>query len=152
MSIKQLNFEGKDKVEVAIMRLQEFEPPEGYYLANSGGKDSIVTQDIAEVSKVKFDPHYNVSPIDPPEIHAFLKRYYPQVAWDIHARNFWKVFMTEGPPMRHMRWCCGLIKEAGGLGRIKVTGIDGLNRHGVRTAGYLRLVIIIPEPSSYIPL
>ena len=33
-------FEKRDKVELAIMRLREFEPPEGYYLAFSGGKDS----------------------------------------------------------------------------------------------------------------
>lgn len=29
-----------DKVEIAIQRLKSFEPPEGYYLAFSGGKDS----------------------------------------------------------------------------------------------------------------
>ncbi|GAI66167.1 unnamed protein product, partial [marine sediment metagenome] len=66
MSIKQLNFEGRDKVEVAIMRLQEFEPPEGYYLAFSGGKDSVVIYDLAVKAGVEFDAHYCVSPIDPP--------------------------------------------------------------------------------------
>ena len=30
----------KDKVKIAIERLKSFEPPEGYYLAFSGGKDS----------------------------------------------------------------------------------------------------------------
>lgn len=123
MSIKQLNFEGKDKIEVAIMRLQEFEPAEGYYLAFSGGKDSITVYNLALASGVKFDAHYNVSPIDPPEIYSFIKSYYPDVAWDITARGFWRKFMTEGPPMRHMRWCCELIKEAGGIDRRKVTGI-----------------------------
>jgi len=123
MGITQLNFEGKNKVEVAIIRLREFEPSEGYYLANSGGKDSVVTQDLAELSKVQFDAHYNVSPIDPPEIYTFLKEYYPQVSWDIHAKNFWKRFMTEGPPMRHMRWCCEIIKEKRGDGRTVATGI-----------------------------
>ena len=40
--IGQLNMSGMDKVEAAIKRLQTFEPPEGYYLAFSGGKDSVV--------------------------------------------------------------------------------------------------------------
>lgn len=40
--IHQLNMQGKDKVQVAIDRLKAFEPPEGYYLAFSGGKDSVV--------------------------------------------------------------------------------------------------------------
>ena len=30
----------RDKVQIAIERLRAFEPPEGYYLAFSGGKDS----------------------------------------------------------------------------------------------------------------
>ena len=44
MSIHQLNMYGKDKVETAIDRFRSFEPPEGYYLAFSGGKDSSVQQ------------------------------------------------------------------------------------------------------------
>lgn len=34
----QLNFERKDKIEVAIESIMHFEPPKGYYLAFSGGK------------------------------------------------------------------------------------------------------------------
>lgn len=33
-------FGHEDKVQTAMERLQAFEPPEGYYLAFSGGKDS----------------------------------------------------------------------------------------------------------------
>ena len=58
MGLTQLNFEGYDKVQVAIMRLQQFQPPEGYYLAFSGGKDSVVLYDLAVKSGVKFDAHY----------------------------------------------------------------------------------------------
>lgn len=36
--LTQLNFDGKNMVEIAIERLQAFVPPEGYYLAFSGGK------------------------------------------------------------------------------------------------------------------
>ena len=40
--IDQLNMSGKTKVETAIERIKTFEPPEGYFLAFSGGKDSVV--------------------------------------------------------------------------------------------------------------
>jgi len=123
MGLTQLNFEGKNKVEVAIMRLKEFEPPEGYYLAFSGGKDSVAIYDLAIKAGVQFDAHYNVSPIDPIEIMGFIRSHYEGVIWDKLAKGFWKRFLTEGPPMRHMRWCCKLIKEAGGINRRKVTGI-----------------------------
>lgn len=122
MSIHQLNFDGKDKVEVAIMRLQHYVPPEGYYVAFSGGKDSTVVYDLVKQSGVKHDVHYNVSPIDPPELIRFIRETYPEVNNDRHARGFWKRFLTEGPPMRQARWCCELIKEAGGIGRTKVLG------------------------------
>lgn len=34
-------FNNKNKIDIAIERLQTFVPPEGYYLAFSGGKDSV---------------------------------------------------------------------------------------------------------------
>ena len=47
--IHQLNMYGKDKVQVAIERLQSFEPKEeGYALAFSGGKDSVVVKKLAD--------------------------------------------------------------------------------------------------------
>jgi len=123
MGLMQLNFGGRNKIEVAVDNLKYYEPPEGYYLGFSGGKDSVVIYDLAEKAKVRFDAHYNVSPIDPPEIYHFIKEEYPDVAWDKLARNFWKRMMTESPPMRTSRWCCELIKEAGGIGRIKLLGM-----------------------------
>lgn len=122
MGLTQLNFDGLNKPEAAIHLIREYEPEDGYYLAFSGGKDSVVIYDLVCKSGVKFDAHYNVSPIDPPEIYSFIKEHYPGVAWDVSARSFWKRFLTEGPPMRHMRWCCALIKEAGGIGRYKIVG------------------------------
>lgn len=64
----QLNFQGKDKVQTAIERLKVFEPEEGYYLAFSGGKDSVVVKALADMAEIKYDTHYNVTSIDPPEL------------------------------------------------------------------------------------
>jgi len=121
--IFRTNFDGLNKIEIAIQRLKEYEPPEGYYLGFSGGKDSVVIYDLATKAKVQFDAHYMVSPIDPPEVRKFIREYYPDVINDKPAINFFKRFLTKGPPMRHARWCCEIIKEAGGMGRTKVLGM-----------------------------
>ncbi len=123
MGLQQLNFDGKNKVEVAIERIQQYQPHEDYYLGNSGGKDSRAVDDLARMAGARFKGYYNVSPIDPPEIRQFLKETFPDLIWERHAKGFWQRFMTEGPPMRQMRWCCGLIKEAGGVGRVKILGM-----------------------------
>ena len=46
-----------DKVELAIRRLKGFEPPEGYYVAFSGGKDSQCIYHLCKMAGVKFDAH-----------------------------------------------------------------------------------------------
>lgn len=77
----QLNFNGEDKVQVAIKRLQTFEPPDGYYLAFSGGKDSVCIKALADMAGVKYDAHYNYTTVDPPELVQFVKTF-PDVSMD----------------------------------------------------------------------
>lgn len=123
MGLEQLTLEtGMNKVEVAISLLQAWEPLEGFYFADSGGACSSVTMDIMDLANVKYDAHYCVSPIDPPQIYAFLKEHHPNTQWDYHARGFWKLVDKKGLPMRNRRWCCEVIKEAGGEGRVVVVG------------------------------
>ncbi|KKN37007.1 hypothetical protein LCGC14_0767670 [marine sediment metagenome] len=112
----------QDKIDVAIALLQAWEPPGGFFFADSGGKDSCLTMDLLDKAKSKYDAHYAVSPIDPPQIYDFLKECHPDTQWDIHAKNFWGSVLDKGLPMRNQRWCCQIIKEAGGDGRIVVTG------------------------------
>lgn len=122
----QLTFENKTLDQLAIELIQAYEPLAGYYLGFSGGKDSVVIYDLTKRAGVKADFHYNVSPIDPPEIHQFIKQNYPGVAWDYYARGFFKRVLSEGLPMRPPvghRWCCKFIKEAGGTGRVKILGM-----------------------------
>jgi phosphoadenosine phosphosulfate reductase len=120
----QLTFEGKTIDQLAIELIQAYEPPEGYYLGFSGGKDSVVIYDLTERSGVKFKALYSVSPIDPPQIHQFIKEYYPDVEWDLTAKNFWNVHvMRHGLPTRLARWCCEIIKEGSGNGFVKILGM-----------------------------
>ena len=75
MQYGQLDFEGKTKAEIAIARLQNFEPPDGYYLAFSGGKDSVTILALAKQAGVKFDAHYHYTTCDPPELVQFIRRH-----------------------------------------------------------------------------
>ena len=128
--IHQLNIYGRDKVETAILRLQTYEPPEGYYLCFSGGKDSVVIKALADMAGVKYDAHYSISSVDPPELVRFIKDVHPDVALD-HARDkdgnivtMWNLIPKHTmPPTRVVRYCCEHLKEHGGKGRLKVTGV-----------------------------
>ncbi len=113
-----------DRAKIAIARLQEFEPPEGYYLAFSGGKDSIVIYDLAVKSGVKFDAHYNLTTVDPPELVQFIKREYPNVEIHRPEKSMWQLIVKNGmPPTRLARYCCRILKEGGGTNRVVVTGV-----------------------------
>ena len=61
-----------DKVQASIERIKAFEPQDGYFLAYSGGKDSTVLLELARRAGVKFDVHYSVTTVDPPELVRFV--------------------------------------------------------------------------------
>ena len=119
-----------DKVEIAIQRLQSFEPPEGYWVAFSGGKDSQCVYHLCKLAGVKFDAHYTVTSVDPPELVRFIKSNYPDVSFDIpHDADgkpitMWSLIASHTlPPTRKVRYCCASLKEPGGADRFVVTGV-----------------------------
>jgi len=120
----QLTLGGKSPVDRSIAIIREFEPPEGYYLAFSGGKDSVVLYDLTVRAKVRFDAHYNMTTVDPPELTRFIKREYPDVSWEVPSLNFFQMVLVRGTlPTRRMRWCCRAFKEVGGVGRVVLVGL-----------------------------
>lgn len=124
MLIEYTLFGDIDKVQVAIERLRTFEPPEGYYLAFSGGKDSITIYRLAEMAGVKFDAHFNLTSIDPPEVVRFIREYYPTVVRHVPPITMWRLILKHKcPPLRQRRYCCEELKERGGDGRFILTGI-----------------------------
>ena len=142
----QMTMDGqiKDKVEIAVQRLRSFEPPDGYYVAFSGGKDSQCVYHLYKMAGVKFDAHYAVTSVDPPELVRFIKTNYPDVAFerqhypDGKPITMWSLIAEHTlPPTRKVRYCCASLKEPGGAGRIVVTGVrwaESANRastHGV---------------------
>lgn len=113
-----------EKVAASIDRLQSFCPPEGYYLAFSGGKDSVVLYRLAEMAGVKFDAHFNLTSVDPPEVIAFTKKYFPAVSLDKPEKSMWKLIEAHLIlPLRRTRFCCEHLKERGGTGRCVLTGV-----------------------------
>ena len=153
--IEETLFGRVDKVQKAIDRLKAFEPSEGYYVAFSGGKDSQCVYHLCQLAGVKFDAHYAVTSIDPPELVRFIRQNYPNVKFEI---NYWndnkpEHYFSDGrpkpitmwsliadhtiPPSRSIRYCCSSLKETKGNGRVCVTGVrwaESQNRkmlHGV---------------------
>lgn len=113
-----------NKADLAIERLRAFEPDEGYWLAFSGGKDSQVIYHLALEAGVKFEPHFSVTTVDPPELLRFIRREYPEVVWDRPRYTMYQLIDRAGrPPDRLIRYCCRELKEDKGVGRVVVTGV-----------------------------
>jgi phosphoadenosine phosphosulfate reductase len=119
------------KEKDAIARLKAFEPKDGepYYLCYSGGKDSDVIRILAQLAGIRHEIHHNLTTVDAPETIQYIKsipdvmidkaRYEdgtPKTMWNLIPRK-------KLPPTRLMRWCCAELKEGGGKGRLKITGV-----------------------------
>ena len=128
--LQQIQLNGKTKLETTLDRIRMFEPEEGYYLAFSGGKDSQCIYELAKMAGVKFDAHYSVTSVDPPELVQFIKKNYPDVIFEIpHDKNgkpvtMWTLIRENAmPPTRIIRYCCRVLKESSGKGRVTMTGV-----------------------------
>lgn len=125
-----MNSELIQKEKDAIERLKAFEPiDDSYYLCYSGGKDSDVIRILAQLAGVRHEIHHNLTTVDAPETVAYIKsipgviiekaRYdngTPKTMWNLIPKK-------KMPPTRIVRWCCAELKEVGGKGRLKITGV-----------------------------
>lgn len=116
---------GTDKVKNSIELLKYFEPKDKpYYLAFSGGKDSIVIHELARMSGVKFQAHYNHTTVDHPEVVRFIRTEYPQCVRHYPKETMWDLIIRKGtPPTRLIRYCCTELKEGGGAGEFVILGV-----------------------------
>lgn len=126
-----------DKVQIAIQRIKDFEfkalqmSPDGYYVCDSGGKDSSVIKKLVEMSGVKYDVHHNLTTLDHPETVYFIHREKDRyirggVNYTIHYPNILLedlVMKKKMLPTRLVRYCCEELKEHGGEGRFVILGV-----------------------------
>lgn len=141
----------QEKVQKSIERLKAFENvamrhaddgQKGYYLAFSGGKDSVAVKALADLAGVPYDAHYRLTSVDPPELVRFIKDKHPDVHIDIPRYEtgpdegkqitMWNLIQKKKyPPTRLARYCCEFLKEDGGDGRMCITGVrwaESVNR------------------------
>lgn len=118
-----------EKERIAIERLKAFEPDEPYHLCYSGGKDSDVIRILAQLANVKHELHHNLTSVDAPETVRYVKSI-PDMHIDIpHDKDgnrvsMWSLIVKNGiPPTRLIRYCCSKLKEKGGEGKLKITGV-----------------------------
>jgi len=117
-------FEVIDKEKKAIERLKAFEPTDGYYLAFSGGKDSLCIYYLAIKAEVKFQAHYNHTTVDPPELIYFIRENFPDVIFSYPTETMWQLIVRKKiPPTRIARYCCSALKETNGKGKTVITGV-----------------------------
>lgn len=131
-----------EKEKRAIQYLKMFEPEsEPYYLCYSGGKDSDCIRILAELAGVKHDINHNLTTVDAPETVRYI-RTIPNVIIHRPELSMWQLIVKKKmPPTRLARYCCEELKEKGGKGRIKVTGVrwdESQNRK--ENGGFVKII------------
>lgn len=116
------------KEKTAIEIIQKYAPPEGYHVAFSGGKDSIVVYDLVKRTKVKHQAYFAMTTVDPPELLKFIRLFYPEVQWLKPKLSMYQLIIKRGLPIRSRpgkggRFCCSELKEYAGKGQLIITGI-----------------------------
>ena len=139
--MRAIEFEKK-----AIERIKAFEPEDGYYVGYSGGKDSDCLKILCALAGVKHDLVHNHTTLDAPETVYYIRSQpdvqiqYPEItAWDLIVKKLM-------PPTRLVRYCCEVLKERGGQGRLVMTGVrwsESVNRAELQST-----VSIIGKPKG----
>lgn len=131
------------KIDTAIARLKNFEsyaleldPEDGYYVADSGGKDSSVIKQLCLDAGVKFAIHNNHTTVDHPETVYFIRREMKRfedmgIKYTVEysrykdgtRKTMWNLIERNGIPTMTRRFCCENLKEGGGLHKVVVTGV-----------------------------
>ena len=115
----------KEKEARAIKYLRTFEPNgEPYYLCYSGGKDSDAIRILATLAGVKHECKHNLTTVDAPETVYYVRETIGRENILVPPLSMWQLIEREKyPPTRLARYCCEELKERGGKGRIKITGV-----------------------------
>lgn len=131
-----------DKEQKAIARLKEAAlMSETYYqkplvVTTSGGKDSDVCIALALAAGIDFEVQHNHTTADAPETVYYVRETFKRlekkgikctVNWPTYKGapiTMWSLIPQKlMPPTRVARYCCAILKEGGGKGRMITTGV-----------------------------
>lgn len=143
-----------DKEQKAIARLKEAAlMSETYYqkplvVTTSGGKDSDVCIALALAAGIDIEVQHNHTTADAPETVYHVRDTFRRlegkgikcsVNWPTYKGNpvtMWSLIPQKlMPPTRVARYCCSILKEGGGKGRMITTGVrwaESVNRRNKR--------------------
>lgn len=142
-----------EKEKRAIEHLKAFDSEaEPYYLCYSGGKDSDVIRILAELANVNYEVHNNHTTVDSPTTVHYIRDVMSQYGEKTEYRDengqkvyqygekgfihlpkktMWELIPQKLiPPTRIARYCCAELKEKGGKGRRKLTGVRWAESNG----------------------
>ena len=92
------------KAENLALHMQ---PERGFWLAFSGGKDSQCIYHLAKMAGFRFEAHYSLTTLDPPELVRFIRSQFPDMVRDRPEKSFVKLCLGKGiMPTRMIRFCC----------------------------------------------
>lgn len=126
--MKPSNFDNKLQHSIDLLRKSEAMAfrysDKGFYLAFSGGKNSQALYHVAVLAGVKFEAHYALTTLDPPEVVRFIRTNYPDVINDRPDMTFAQLCVKKKAlPTMRMRFCCAVLKETKGAGIVTLTGV-----------------------------
>lgn len=71
---------------------------------------------------MNYDLVHNLTTVDAPETVQYVKSVGAQIQRP--PKTMWQLIVEKGmPPTRLVRYCCSCLKEHGGKGRVKITGV-----------------------------
>ncbi len=131
-----------DKEQAAVERLRlAAEMSEQHYgkpllVTYSGGKDSDVCLELARRSGIRYEVQHSHTTADAPETVRHVRRQFAQLeaagvrctvdypVYKGRRTSMWGLIVQKGiPPTRLVRYCCTVLKEGAGDGRMVTTGV-----------------------------
>ena len=105
-------------------------------ITTSGGKDSDVCLYLAAASGIRYEVMHNHTSVDAPETIYHVREQFRRLEQDgvkctINFPQYkqrpvtmWTLIPQKlMPPTRTVRYCCSILKETGGMGRMITTGV-----------------------------
>lgn len=131
-----------DKLDKAVERLKlAAQMSETYYqkpliVTTSGGKDSDVCLALAKIADINYEVQHNHTTADAPETVYHVRDTFRRlesdgvkctINWPTYKGipvTMWSLIPQKSiPPTRLLRYCCSVLKERGGAGRMITTGV-----------------------------